>query len=300
LAEVAVLELDRLSIDAVRRALAAEPAVLRVSGLRNDRLVREAELVRLLGAGAETVGTVADLRTALAAVPAGDHPDGLEGVDDRYESTATWSDAGTDRFDVLFRLRTQRTRMAVPAVDTTLPWSAFTNQPARRDATTLAPELRAHLRAVLPDHMVPTAFVLLDALPRTPNGKIDRNALPEPDRSRVEGSDELVAPATDIELIIATIWQDLLSLDAVGVETNLFDLGANSLMMVRASSRLGEALERRVSLVEMFGHPTVRALAVHLGGGSDDDHNPGLSQSQDRAETRREAMRRRSRAGRRR
>jgi acyl carrier protein len=183
--------------------------------------------------------------------------------------------------------------MTVPAVDTTLPWSAFTNQPARRDATTLAPELRAHLRATLPDHMVPTAFVLLDALPRTPNGKIDRNALPEPDRGRMEGVDELVAPASDMELTIATIWQDLLSLDAVGVETNLFDLGANSLMMVRASSRLAEALERKVSLVEMFGHPTVRALAMHLGGDSDHDHNAALHQSQDRADARRESMRRR-------
>ncbi|MGZ4739594.1 MAG: MupA/Atu3671 family FMN-dependent luciferase-like monooxygenase [Ilumatobacteraceae bacterium] len=292
-AEVAVLELDRLSIDAVRGALAAEPAVLRVTGLRNDRLVREAELVRLLAEGAEADGTVADLRTALAAVPAGDHPDDLAAVDDRYEAAATWSDAGIDRFDVLLRLRTNRTRMTVPAVDTTLPWSAFTNQPARHDATTLAPELRAHLRATLPDHMVPTAFVLLDALPRTPNGKIDRNALPEPDRNRVEDADALVAPASDLELTIATIWQDLLSLDAVGVETNLFDLGANSLMMVRASSRLAEALERKVSLVEMFGHPTVRALAFHLGGDSDHDHNAALSQSQDRADARRESMRRR-------
>jgi acyl carrier protein len=273
--------------------LADEPAVLRVTGLRNDRLVRDAELVRLLAEPDGAHGTVADLRTALTAVRAGDHPDDLAAVDDRYEVVATWSQAGIERFDVLLRSRTNRARLPTPPVDVTLPWSAFANQPTRRDASTLAPELRAHLRAVLADHMVPTAFVMLDALPRTPNGKIDRNALPQPDRGRVEGSDELVPPASDIELTIATIWQDLLALDAVGVETNLFDLGANSLMMVRASSRLGEALERRVSLVEMFAHPTVRALALHLGGGSDDDRGPALSQSQDRAQARREAMRRR-------
>ncbi len=149
--------------------------------------------------------------------------------------------------------------------------------------------------------MVPTAFVLLDALPRTPNGKIDRNALPAPDRSRVEDAERARRRrrATSRSRSPRS-GRTSSSLDAVGVETNLFDLGANSLMMVRASSRLGEALGRKVSLVEMFGYPTVRSLAAHLGGDGDGDE-AALSQSQDRAEARREAMRRRqgARAGRR-
>jgi acyl-CoA synthetase (AMP-forming)/AMP-acid ligase II/SAM-dependent methyltransferase/acyl carrier protein len=300
-ADVRTLALERLSMSAVREALADEPPVLRITGLRNDRLVREAELVRLLSASVDSASTVADVRTALAAVPAGDHPDDLDTIDDRYAVEATWSPAGVDRFDIVLRSKTARVRIPAPAVDAALPWSAYTNQPARRDAKTLAPELRAHLRSTLPDHMVPTAFVLLDALPRTPNGKIDRNALPAPDRSRVEDAETLVAAEGDVEETIATIWQDILSLDAVGVETNLFDLGANSLMMVRASSRLGEALGRKVSLVEMFGYPTVRSLAAHLGAG-DGDREAALTQSQDRAEARREAMRRRqgARPGRRR
>ncbi len=150
--------------------------------------------------------------------------------------------------------------------------------------------------------MVPTAFVVLDALPRTPNGKIDRDALPAPDRSRVEDAEAMVAAEGDLEVTIATIWQDLLALDAVGVETNLFDLGANSLMMVRASSRIGEQLGRKVSVVELFGHPTVRALAAHLGNGDGNGDSEQLSKSQDRAKARREARGRRqgARAGRRR
>ena len=203
---------------------------------------------------------------------------------------------------MVLQLKSARVRTAPPAVDSTLPWSSYTNQPARRDATSLAPELRAHLRSALPDYMVPTAFVVLDALPRTPNGKIDRDALPAPDRNRVEDAEALVAAEGDLEVTIATIWQDLLALDAVGVETNLFDLGANSLMMVRASSRLGETLGRKVSVVELFGHPTVRALAAHLGDVDGNGESDQLSKSQDRAEARREARRRRqgARSGRRR
>jgi hypothetical protein len=263
-----------------------------VVGLRNERLTGDVALAAILATDADSGATVADARGALAAVATGDHPDDLDGIDDRYEAVATWSAAGLDRFDVVLRSRTGRWRLPPPALDAALPWTAYTNQPARRDAKTVVPDLRAQLRSTLPDHMVPTAFVMLDALPRTPNGKIDRNALPAPDRGRIEDAAELVAPEGDVERVIAGVWQDILALDAVGVETNLFHLGANSLMMVRASGRLGEALGRKVSVVEMFAYPTVRALAGHLGNGGR-DAEASVQRSQDRAEARREAMRRR-------
>ena len=132
--------------------------------------------------------------------------------------------------------------------------------------------------------------------------KIDRDALPAPDRGRVEDAEAHVAADGDLEVTIATIWKDLLVLDEVSVESNLFDLGANSLLMVRASSRLGVVLGHRISLVELFGHPTIRSLAAHLADTDGEADRERLSQSQDRAETRRAAMRRRqdSRCGRRR
>src|SRR6185312_5646519 len=150
MADVPELSLERLSIAAVHGALADEPPGLRISGLRNARLVREAALMRLLGDVSSTTRTVADLRAALAAVPDGDHPDDLVDVDDRYEVAATWSAAAADRFDVVLRSKTSRLRLPGPRVDVALPWSAYTNEPARRDAKTLAPELRAHLRSSLP------------------------------------------------------------------------------------------------------------------------------------------------------
>jgi acyl carrier protein len=140
--------------------------------------------------------------------------------------------------------------------------------------------------------MVPTAFVVLDALPRTPNGKIDRNALPEPDRGRTEGTAVAAAPDNDFERTIVAVWQDMLSLDAVGVETDLFDLGANSFMIVRAMARLGEALGRSLSLVEMFRFPTVRSLAAHLDGG-DEQASAAMKLSHERGQSRKDALQRR-------
>jgi hypothetical protein len=84
----------------------------------------------------------------------------------------------------------------------------------------------------------------------------------------------------------------MLSLDAVGVETNLFDLGANSLMMVRAVTRLSEALGRSLSVVEMFRFPTVRSLAAHLDGG-DEEASAAMKQSHERGQTRKDALQRR-------
>ena len=246
--------------------------MLRVTGLRNERLVREAELRAAARASADSAST--RRRRPHRARRRARRRSSRRPRHDRRPLRRRGDVVGGRRRPLRRRAAVEdgaRADPAAPGRRRPGRGRRYTNQPARRDAKTLAPELRAHLRSTLPDHMVPTAFVLLDALPRTPNGKIDRNALPAPDRSRVEDAETLVAAEGDLEETIATIWQDILSLDAVGVETNLFDLGANSLMMVRASSRLGEALGRKVSLVEMFGYPTVRSLAAHLGAGDGDE-----------------------------
>ena len=100
------------------------------------------------------------------------------------------------------------------------------------------PELWQHLSKTLPEHMVPSAFVLLDALPLTPNGKIDRGAWPTPDRARPKTASAAAPPGNDFERVIASVLQALLAIDVVGLDDNFFDLGANSLSMVQASVRL--------------------------------------------------------------
>ncbi|HLF26567.1 MAG TPA: SDR family oxidoreductase, partial [Anaerolineae bacterium] len=125
-------------------------------------------------------------------------------------------------------------------------------------------ELRAFLRAKLPEHMLPSAFVVLEAFPLTPNGKVDRKALPAPDETRPSSQEAYAPPRTELERTIAAVWQSVLQVEQVGLDDNFFDLGGHSMRMVQAHSQLQKLLERKLTMVELFKYPTVRALAAHL------------------------------------
>jgi natural product biosynthesis luciferase-like monooxygenase protein/FkbM family methyltransferase len=126
--------------------------------------------------------------------------------------------------------------------------------------------LRSFLRERLPDYMVPSQFVLLDSLPLTPNGKIDLRALPEPGGARPELTVEYVAPESESEVAIAEVWREVLKVERVGVHDNFFEVGGTSLLLVQVNNRLREVFNQRISVVEMFRHPTVSSLAKALGG----------------------------------
>lgn len=163
------------------------------------------------------------------------------------------------------------------------------------DADTDA-QLRAHLRQSLPEFMVPSHFVPLRDLPRTPNGKIDRNALPDPmaelARHAAAAPAEVVAPTGELEDTIAAIWRDVLRLPSVGVTDNFFDLGGHSLLAVQVHSRLKQALQRDIAITELFRFPTIRRLAESLSGAGADT---ATRLAADRASQRREMAARRTR-----
>jgi amino acid adenylation domain-containing protein len=123
-----------------------------------------------------------------------------------------------------------------------------------------AAELRAHLLAHLPEYMVPSAFVPMDRLPLTRNGKTDRRALPEPEAADVAGA-EYVAPRTQTEQVIAALWSELLGVERVGATDRFFDLGGQSLLATRAVSRVREALGVEVPVRAVFEHPALDAFA---------------------------------------
>jgi non-ribosomal peptide synthetase component F len=142
----------------------------------------------------------------------------------------------------------------------------------------LVPKLRHWLQDRLPEPMVPSAFVLLDALPQTPNGKVDRLALPEPDGSRPELDSTFVAPASEIERRIAEVWRRVLGVDRVGLRDSFFDLGGHSLLLVEVHDELRAFAARPVSVVDLFRHPTIEALAGFLAGGEDRSAFDGVEQ----------------------
>jgi acyl carrier protein len=110
--------------------------------------------------------------------------------------------------------------------------------------------------------MVPRAFVLLPALPLTGNGKVDRRALPAPDRSGFAAEGAFVAPRTPVEEMLAGMWTEVLGVPRVGALDNFFDLGGHSLLATRVISRIREAFAIEVPLRRLFEAPTVEALAI--------------------------------------
>jgi amino acid adenylation domain-containing protein len=126
-----------------------------------------------------------------------------------------------------------------------------------------APEvLRQYLKQRLPDYMLPSDFVILEELPRLPNGKIDRRSLPTPSGSRPELTREFVAPRNDIESELAKIWTAVLRVERVGVHNNFFELGGHSLLATQVMARVRSVYKVDVPLRRLFDSPTVANLAV--------------------------------------
>jgi amino acid adenylation domain-containing protein len=131
-------------------------------------------------------------------------------------------------------------------------------------------EIRRVLSTHLPDYMLPSVFIWLDELPRTPSGKVDRKKLPSPSGVRPEIGVEYVAPRTALEEQIASIWRSLLQLERVGVEDNYFDLGGDSLMALEMAGKV-ERLTRQALPLRFFENPTIARLMEMLDGGAQPD-----------------------------
>ncbi|MGV7224081.1 MAG: AMP-binding protein [Nitrospinales bacterium] len=133
--------------------------------------------------------------------------------------------------------------------------------PAVQQAPTVT-ELRCFLTEALPNYMIPSTFVILDALPLAPNRKVNRRALPAPDRSRPKLDNPYVAPRTPVEKGLAEIWGRVLDLDQVGISDSFFDLGGNSLLATQIISRVIKTYRAKVLLKSLFQAPTLSGMAV--------------------------------------
>ncbi|MEA2701258.1 MAG: hypothetical protein QOI66_5529, partial [Myxococcales bacterium] len=318
---------NAVTLGDLRDALSqAGPTGMSFADLPNARLVDSVESTRRLTDPAAGRLTAAELRSAASVRPHGIDPEDLWQLSSDYDVAVTWAASGRlDAFDATFRPRGGQATAALelragnaakpssppPSIDDLVrrPGAAARTATASTPTQDIVPALRAQLADRLPDYMMPAAFVVLARLPLTPNGKVDRKALPAPERShhRPTSATPASPPASELERLIAGCWQKLLGLEEVGTRDNFFDLGANSLLVVRASGMLGAALGRSVSLLDLFRFPTVSALAAHLGAaspgagpagaaGSTPTPPPLASQAGlDRAQARRAALQKRKR-----
>jgi aryl carrier-like protein len=135
-----------------------------------------------------------------------------------------------------------------------------------QQALTIAP-VREFLTGKLPNYMLPSAVVRMDAMPLTPNGKIDRKALPAPDTGRGLRQKEFVAPRTDQEKIMAGIWAEVLHLERVGIHDNLFELGADSLHIFQIVARAGK-VGIKIAPAQILRHRTIASVLAQLESGN--------------------------------
>ena len=125
-------------------------------------------------------------------------------------------------------------------------------------------QLRSYLQDLLPEYMIPSVFTILPEMPLTLNNKIDRKALPEPDRSRPELAEEMVLPQNEIEALLANKWSEILELDQIGIDDTFFDLGGNSLLSIQLIAQLEKELQTKIPVVKFYQYPTVRLLSQFL------------------------------------
>jgi amino acid adenylation domain-containing protein len=132
-----------------------------------------------------------------------------------------------------------------------------------RQKDEIAPLLREHLRKKLPDYMIPSAFVVLEKFPLTPNGKIDRKALPDPQLFHPVGG-QFVPPQTSIEKSLAGLWSEILGVENIGINDNFFDLGGHSLLATRLFVRIRDVLGLELPLRQLFEVPILAELAKQI------------------------------------
>jgi len=264
---------EPLSIDAIRAHLRrSQPAYWGLRRAADARLVDEGRILAFLDA-APADATVCDLRSELAArSPPSLDPEALWRLADELPyrvdiQIETGGGGGT--FAVLFSHDDSPPVRIDPTTLRTGRWHDLadcTNNPLQEVfARRLVPSLRDFLKDRLPTQMIPASFTVLDRFPLTPNGKVDRRALPPPTLPASGGS----APRNETERIVQSVWAEVLGIDQPGIHDNFFELGGHSLKATQVVARLQQQCQKPLALREVFNHPTIAGLAARL------DREPG-------------------------
>ncbi|SAI74503.1 D-alanine--D-alanine ligase [Bordetella ansorpii] len=262
-----VVRWDTLAAGAadVEALLSQQPqAPLRVTGVPNARLSRDAAVWRALQDASRAEITAGTLRAQILDIEtAGIEPDALRGLAEKlgYEACAEWRDADPlGGYDIEFaRPGAPRAAMAPPPRD----GRVLASDPLRAQRLAVLPaRMRARLAERLPEYMVPGHYALVDALPRTPSGKLDYRGLPEPEVAGRPPASE--SPRGAVEQALAQVWSQALGLDSVGRDDNFFEIGGHSLLAIRVKAVVAERYGCEIPIRSFFDHQTLREMAATL------------------------------------
>ena len=277
-------ELDGLDVPALRQLLIdRKPGVLRLTRVPNARLAATAKALTIL-ASQEQPGTAGELKDSVRAACANSHaiePEALWGLSDElpYHVNIVWAGKGEEEYCDVILTRQEKANDDVEESSsfttrqwktTSRAWTSYANAPLRAKLTrNLVPQVRSYAKERLPEYMIPSAILVLEQLPLTANGKVNRRELPAPDGSRPELAAAYVGPRTVVEEALVGIWSEVLRVEQVGIHDNFFELGGHSLLATQVVSRVRQVLQCEVPLRSLFERPTVAGLAEQLEGKSE-------------------------------
>ncbi|MEP6518172.1 amino acid adenylation domain-containing protein [Microcoleus vaginatus] len=237
--------------------------VLRIANVPNARVMAAVKAAELLSV-VDKFPTAGLLQKAVEKVEnLGVDPEAWYALEVPYNVNISWSNSDSQgRYDVVFARGEIRDFVQETRSDNLRPWRSYANNPLQgKVARKLVPQLQAYLAEKLPEYMVPSAFVVLESLPVTANGKVDRLALPAPQPIKLEWAGGYVAPHTSIEEVLVKIWAEVLGIKRVGIRDNFFELGGHSLLATQLVSRVRDAFGVELPLRSVFEAPTIGELS---------------------------------------
>ncbi|NJO16203.1 MAG: non-ribosomal peptide synthase/polyketide synthase [Thioploca sp.] len=257
---------DNLTLTKVHQILVKEqPDIIGFQEIPNARLVAEMKILEQLAHPEETVQ---QLRTLLSNFDQGTEPEDFHALIQElaYKIYINYNDRYS--YNVVFQHQDSHgiLNFEEHSHASERSWHSYANNPLQETIVEhqLVSQLRDFLKQTLPNYMIPSALIPLESMPLTPNGKIDRKALTQLSVDPDLSVGELVTPQTREEQLLANIWAEILGIKQVGIHNNFFDLGGNSMLIIRMQHKLSEFFDQKISVVELFEHPTIYRLAQHL------------------------------------
>ncbi|WP_341529456.1 amino acid adenylation domain-containing protein [Nostoc sp. UHCC 0302] len=258
---------DNLTVSAVRQLLIeSQPEILCINNVPNVRVMAAVKTAEWLS-DVESFKTVGQMRKALQELEnLGVEPEDWYTLDIPYKVEINWSHSSIEGcYDVVFVRQDRISNKTIFPHSTahSRPWQSYANNPLQaKAARQLVPQLQTYIAQKLPEYMMPSAFVVLESLPLTANGKVNRRALRAfYDAIQPQLPENYIAPRTPGEQVLVKIFAEILGLKRVGIYDNFFELGGHSLLATQLVSRVRDALRVELPLRSVFEAPTIAQIS---------------------------------------